>query len=81
MLPSLKEGDYVLVLKTSKIKQNDIILLKNPKDGQIIVKRVLSISPDSCFVVGDNPEKSTDSREFGWVPKSSVVGKVVRRIA
>ncbi len=81
MLPTLKEGDYVLILKTSKIKQNDIILLRDPRNGHAVVKRVLSIKPREYFVIGDNPEQSTDSRHFGWVGKNLVVGKVVKRIA
>ena len=81
MLPTLKEGDYILVFRTSKIKQNDIILLRDPRNGHAVVKRVLSIRPHAYFVIGDNPEHSTDSRHFGWVEKHLVVGKVIKRIA
>jgi len=33
-----------------------------------------------CFVVGDNTPVSWDSREFGPIPTSSIIGKMVSKI-
>ena len=35
----------------------------------------LKVSADSYFVLGDNRGNSADSRYFGFVPKSAVIGK------
>ena len=34
----------------------------------------------SVFILGDNRNHSTDSRDFGYIPETSVLGKVVWRI-
>ncbi|EYF02990.1 signal peptidase I [Chondromyces apiculatus] len=41
------------------------------------VKVDLTVPPDSVFVVGDNRDNSHDSRHFGALPMSAVVGRVV----
>jgi hypothetical protein len=72
--------DVVIVSKISDFSQNDVVLAKDPlrSDGQLIVKRVASISRDgaSVFLVGDNVEHSTDSRHFGSLPAHLVEGVV-----
>jgi signal peptidase I len=37
----------------------------------------LTVPSDKCFVLGDNPSVSCDSREFGLVDRSAVIGKMV----
>ncbi len=37
----------------------------------------ISIPSDSYFLLGDNREKSEDSRKFGFVPKENILGKVL----
>jgi signal peptidase I len=44
------------------------------------VKVPLTIPADSYFVLGDNRENSTDSRNLGTIAKSSVEGKAVARL-
>ncbi|MCU6707192.1 signal peptidase I [Paenibacillus sp. J5C_2022] len=40
----------------------------------------LVVPEDEFFVLGDNRERSLDSRSFGTVPKSAIEGKIVFRI-
>lgn len=75
MLPTLKPGDTVLVWRFGSPKVGDIVVL----NGSLLIKRVKEIKDGRYFVVGDNPTKSTDSRQFGWVDRSRIIGKVFSR--
>lgn len=81
MLPSLHPGDIVLVSRMlymlKKPQAGDLIVLKDPRDGKILVKRIAKIEEGKYVVVGDNPEYSTDSRVFGMIEKKDIVGKVI----
>ncbi len=79
MVPTLNEGDWVLVLRGADVEEGDVVLLEHPqRPGMLLVKRLALIEPGGYWVVGDAPEVSTDSRHFGTVPE--VLGKVVWRI-
>ncbi len=43
-------------------------------EGQIV-----TVPENSYFVMGDNRERSSDSREFGFIPRQSIIGKVFFR--
>jgi signal peptidase I len=45
------------------------------------VKRVADLDGDAVVVHGDNADASTDSRTFGPVPRSSILGRAVYRYA
>lgn len=50
-----------------------------PKDLQTIGERITVIGENEYFVLGDNRDNSYDSRRFGAVDKSLVVGRVFFR--
>lgn len=77
MLPTLKSGQDVLAwCWFVKLKVGDIVVFK--KDGKEMVKRVRQISSDrGTFVQGDNERESTDSRKFGPIKRSQIIGKVI----
>jgi phage repressor protein C with HTH and peptisase S24 domain len=76
MLPSLRPGAIVLVRgRTDNIQLGDVVVIKH--GGLEKVKRVQFIGDGRLFVIGDNQERSTDSRSFGWLYVSAVKGKVV----
>ena len=85
MQPLLQPGDEVLVdvraYRRSLPTPGDIVVLQHPHQPQLrIVKRAVAITPaGDCFVQGDNPSASTDSRTFGCVQASLILGKVVCR--
>ncbi len=82
MEPTLLHGNYIFVYRwVREHKEGDIIVLKHPISGHHIIKRIRSIEGDRVFVIGDNTASSEDSRHFGSVYKSNIVGKVIRPIS
>ena len=82
MVPSLLPGDWVLVDEQTYRRRlphrGDIVVARDPRDPtRTIVKRVSSIDLHGGIrIEGDNPEESTDSREFGPVPAANLQGRV-----
>jgi len=84
MAPSLRPGDHVLVdpraFRGSAPQIGDVVLARHPHEpDRHVVKRVAAVSPSGIELRGDNPDLSTDSREFGPIDARDVLGKVVAR--
>ena len=81
MLPTLKDGEVVLVEKAAKIEVGDIVVARHPvEQTSELVKRVERINERGhYFLVGDNLEDSNDSRHFGAVTREYIKGKIVAR--
>lgn len=84
MLPTLLHQSNVLIdtraLTIQQLQPNDIICLTHPhKPTLTLIKRIQSIheTTQQYTVIGDNPTHSTDSRHFGPLKKSSIIGRVV----
>lgn len=85
MLPTLNPGEDVLVVPVSratKISPNDIVVCFHPTQRDLrLIKRVSETFYDgSCYVVSDNISEGTDSRSFGVVARSLVIGRVTSRL-
>lgn len=72
MFPTLKEGQEVLTFNWGKVHEDDVVVVKGEK-----IKRVQKIIGNKVYLVGDNKAQSTDSRHFGPVDISQVIGKVI----
>ena len=87
MVPALQPGDRLVVVGAPWSpppwpSPGQIIALTDPREpSRILVKRVgaIHVRDGTLEVAGDRPEASTDSRTFGPVPRSSIVGRVVFR--
>jgi nickel-type superoxide dismutase maturation protease len=80
MVPEYAPGDRVVVRKTSQVAVGDVVAVRDPDDPErYLVKRVVALEHRAVRVEGDNTGASRDSRHFGPVPTSLVVGRVVGR--
>ncbi len=75
MHPTLPHGKLVVALKFKKPKQGDVVVVRHHRVE--VLKRIHEIKGELMYLLGDNPEESTDSRQYGWLPLSSVVGTVI----
>ncbi len=85
MSPTLIKGDVVLcdfVYDFSCIYCNDIVFFNGVKNDTDVkyVKRIKYIydhnSSKKYYMQGDNTNNSYDSRSFGWISRSQIIGKV-----
>lgn len=90
MTPTLIPGDYVLAdTWTHNTKKSDIVVFNKLQGAYTVfnVKRITHsagdifhekvLSDSQVAVMGDNRDNSEDSRVFGAINKSDIVGKVV----
>ena len=76
MSPNLRHGQLVVGLRWQlKPARGRVIILEH--DGREKIKRVASNETTRLYVLGDNPDASTDSRTFGWVPASALRAVVI----
>ncbi len=81
MWPTLKEGDIVIYRQLSNFKSltksGDIVVLNDPLEpNSLIVKRIYKETKLGLELRGDNEQNSIDSRSFGLVNYSQLIGIV-----
>lgn len=76
MEPTISSGHRVLACRFGTFNTRDIVIIKDPGNGQYLLKRIKQKKDDLVFVEGDNKKESTDSRNFGWISKDSIIAKV-----
>ena len=79
MEPALVAGDRILAVRWRRPRPGDVVVVEDPRDGRLVVKRVASTDGRAVTIAGDNPGHSTDSRTFGPVDRRAVRGVVVYR--
>lgn len=76
MVPSLNSGNLIVGLKWfNKIKVGDVLIIKHL--GREKVKRLSKINNKGLYVLSDNKNDSTDSRDFGYIEIDNVLAKVI----
>jgi nickel-type superoxide dismutase maturation protease len=79
--PFLSPGDYILTLKLpfvlKRIRPGDVVVFHHPVYGTMVkrVERIDNVSQE-LEVVGEHLQ-STDSRQFGAIPRRWLIGKVI----
>jgi nickel-type superoxide dismutase maturation protease len=88
MAPTLLPGDWIVVVTPVRYERDDVVVVEHPqRPGYEIVKRLTGVpgdvvgdrvlGEDEYWVQGDYPERSTDSRGFGPVPRTALKAKAV----
>ncbi len=83
MRPTLLNDEHVLVdecaYSNEAPSESDVVLARHPyKTSVRMIKRICRIESDGrIFLVGDNPDSSTDSRSFGTIEPDRILGRVV----
>ncbi len=88
MLPTYRDGDWLvvswleggsaLVAVGDSIIGKAVIVEREDRPGIFLVKRVQKFHGDIYWVEGDSME-STDSRTWGWITPTEIVGVVLFR--
>lgn len=81
MLPVLRDGALIAAARLdrdARLRVGEVVVARRPdRDSIEIVKRIQSLDEDgNVFLAGDNPAASTDSRQFGTVPRRLIVARV-----
>ena len=75
MLPTLADGERLLVRPKRRYSVGDLVILRDPEDAtRLLVKRIVSLEGDRARLEGDNPGASRDSRDFGTVGTELLLG-------
>lgn len=88
MVPTLRPGDWCLVVAPRSWRRGDVVVVEHPgRPGYEMVKRLIglpgdrigdrTLGPGEHWVEGDDPEASTDSRRFGPVAAAALKARVM----
>jgi signal peptidase I len=78
MVPTLQAGDRAVAIRPLRVRPGHLVVLRDPSQpSRTLVKRALWLGWQPRFrrvvwVEGDNPAASTDSRDFGSIPRRQV---------
>lgn len=75
MAPALSAGQLVIGRQTRDLHPGDVVIVSH--NGLEKIKRIQKQQGDLIYLLGDNSLKSTDSRDFGWLPAKTIIAKVV----
>ncbi|MCS6984258.1 MAG: S26 family signal peptidase [Leptospiraceae bacterium] len=74
-------GRFYRIFPLRDFQEQDVVLFRLPKTPHYFVKRIQAVLNEKSFLVmGDNWRNSLDSRTFGPVEKTAMLGKMLFRI-
>ena len=90
MEPAYRRGDRLLVNRLAyavhEPQPGDVVVLRDPGERtRLLIKRVaeapagVGSRPRHIYVLGDNAAESRDSRHFGLVPRTMILGRAWRK--
>lgn len=87
MYPTFDDGSIVLTERVDnlEIEKGEVYVFKRPTSNGLnmrVIKRVHDLKFEDgkmlCYLLGDNPSMSYDSREYGYINSEYVVAKVTK---
>jgi phage repressor protein C with HTH and peptisase S24 domain len=78
MQPSFSPGTLVLGLKGLHPRIGSVVIVE--REGTEMIKRVARVGGKGYYLLGDNPDKSTDSRAYGWFAPNSIKSVIIGSI-
>lgn len=74
MTPTYRSGETLTALRRwRRVRPGDVVVVRNPHDDPPwLLKRCVSRAGSWLDLRGDNPQQSTDSRDFGLVDSREV---------
>ena len=81
MEPALRPGDWLLALRTRRIRPGQVVLARHPERPEmLLVKRAAGRVDGGWWLASDNPAAgAVDSARFGAVAGSLIEGRVLVR--
>lgn len=87
MAPTYNDGDWLLFWslnpsasrRVARLTGKVVVLERESYPGVLFIKRVIRIDGDEIWVEGDNKSASTDSRQWGALSSSEIIGRILFR--
>jgi nickel-type superoxide dismutase maturation protease len=79
MEPTLSAGDRLLVSYGARVRPGQVVVARFP-DDTLVIKRASERRGPRWWLVGDNPDASTDSRHRGAIAPDDVLGVARLRV-
>jgi signal peptidase I len=77
MAPKLRPGQTIFATTFfRKLHPGQVVIVR--QNHKELIKRIERIEDNKVFVIGDNLDRSIDSRQFGWLDESAVVARVFK---
>ena len=77
MLPTYASGDWLVATRIRRIAPGQVVIIEREnRPGILMIKRVLRAEGQKWWVEGDNASASDDSRSFGAINESEIVGRI-----
>ena len=79
MFPTFNDGDIILCCRIFPIRVSDIYVYQPPVGRKYVIKRLKRTikGKSALFFEGDNSNDSFDSRDYGYVSKSSILARYI----
>lgn len=75
MVPALAPGQLVVGRTHFRsLRPGRIVIFRH--EGREKIKRLSKLEGGRIWLTGENPQSSTDSRDFGWLPKTVVTAVI-----
>ena len=80
MEPTYAPGECLTAIRRwRRVRVGDVVVVRDPRDpSRWLLKRCVARNGVKLDLRGDNPEASTDSRDFGLVASGDVVWLVLK---